>query len=112
VLQCGDPTGKGTGSPGYRYQEENLPKADTGGTATYAKGTVAMAKTAGADQTGSQFFLVYEDSELGPEYTVLGHITKGLDVLEKIGKAGVEGGGSDGAPKAKTTLETVTTTAG
>ena len=92
VLQCGDPTGEGTGGPGYQYDEENLDGAE------YPRGTVAMAKTAAPGTTGSQFFLVYRDSPLPPEYTPFARITGGLEVLDAVAEAGVEGGGGDGAP--------------
>jgi peptidyl-prolyl cis-trans isomerase B (cyclophilin B) len=101
VLQCGDPTGKGTGGPGYSFASENL----TG--ATYPAGTVAMANSGTADSNGSQFFLVWRDSQLPASYTPFGTITSGLDVLKKIGAAGVKGGGQDGAPKLPTKLVTV-----
>ncbi len=105
VLQCGDPTGSGTGGPGYQYAEENLAGA------TYPRGTVAMAKSSAPGSTGSQFFLVYQDSPLPPQYTVVGKITKGLDVLDRVAKGGAEGGGGDGAPKTKVTIEDLTTAA-
>src|SRR5690349_3938594 len=73
VLQCGDPTGSGEGGPGYSFADENL----TG--ATYPAGTVAMANS-GANTNGSQFFLVYKDTQLPPSYTPFGKITGGLDV--------------------------------
>ncbi|OLT37292.1 peptidylprolyl isomerase [Actinomadura sp. CNU-125] len=100
VLQCGDPTGKGTGGPGYQYADENLDGA------AYGKGTLAMANS-GPDTNGSQFFMVYGDSQLPPDYTVFGKITTGMDVLEKIAEAGSEPEG-DGAPKKKVTIEDVT----
>lgn len=86
VLQCGDPTLTGAGSPaGWKgYKDENLPKA-TG--INYPAGTVAMANS-GASTNGSQFFLVYKDTQLGPNYTIWGKITKGLDLLKKIGDVG------------------------
>lgn len=106
VLQCGDPTGQGTGGPGYRFANEN-----TAG-ATYRAGTVAMAHSSQPDSNGSQFFLVYGDSQLPPEYTVLGRVTKGLDVLRNIGKAGNDGsnGPGDGKPKQPVTLTSVSIT--
>lgn len=103
VLQCGDPTGKGTGGPGYKYADENLDGA------TYGKATLAMANS-GPDTNGSQFFMVYGDSQLPPDYTVFGKITKGMDVLEKIAAAGSEPEG-DGEPKKKVTIEDVTVAA-
>jgi peptidyl-prolyl cis-trans isomerase B (cyclophilin B) len=91
VLQCGDPTGKGTGGPGYQFADENLKGA------TYPKGTVAMANS-GPGTNGSQFFLVYKDTQLDPNYTPFGTITKGLDIIEKVAAAGSVPAG-DGKPK-------------
>ena len=86
VLQCGDPTASGSGSPtGWTgYIDENLPKA-TG--VNYPAGTVAMANS-GPKTNGSQFFLVYKDTTLGPNYTIWGKITKGLDLVQKVGTVG------------------------
>lgn len=95
VLQCGDPTATGGGGPKFRYQDENLP---TGTTNNYPEGTVAMANS-GANTNGSQFFLVYKDTTLGPNYTIWGKITKGLDIVKYVAGKGVVGGGGDGAPK-------------
>ncbi len=100
VLQCGDPSGTGSGGPGYTFADENL----TG--ATYPAGTVAMANS-GPDTNGSQFFLVYKDSTLPPSYTPFGRIVGGMDVLDAIGAAGVKGGGSDGAPANPVTITSV-----
>lgn len=91
VLQCGDPTGKGTGGPGYTFADENLKGA------TYPKGTVAMANS-GPGTNGSQFFLVYKDTQLDPNYTPFGTITKGLDIINKVAAAGSVPAG-DGKPK-------------
>ena len=103
VLQCGDPSGTGTGGPSYRFAEEVT--AET----TYPRGTVAMAKSAAPSSTGSQFFLVYADSLLPPEYTVVGRVDEaGLAVLDAIGAAGVQGGGEDGAPAEEVTIEAAT----
>lgn len=101
VLQCGDPSGTGAGGPGYSFADE------LDGTETYEAGTLAMAN-AGADTNGSQFFLVYADSQLPPSYTVFGHVTDGMDVLEGIADKGVSGGGQDGAPADPVTIESVT----
>lgn len=97
VLQCGDPTGAGAGGPGFKFADENLPKAGASGTYTYKRGDVAMANS-GPNTNGSQFFLVYKDSTLAPSYTLWGKITSGLDRLDAIAGAGVEGGASDGKP--------------
>lgn len=105
VLQCGDPTGKGTGGPGYAFASENL----TG--ATYTPGTMAMANSGTPDSNGSQFFLVFKNTPLSPSYTPFGKIVAGLNVLQQLAKAGIvppmnpAGGGH---PKDKVTIETVT----
>ncbi|WP_019634483.1 peptidylprolyl isomerase [Actinomadura atramentaria] len=103
MLQCGDPTGTGTGGPGYQFDNEN-----TAG-AKYTAGTLAMAN-AGPGTNGSQFFLVYGDSQLPPDYTVFGKITSGIDKLQAVAKAGVATKGSDGTgePKKKVTIQDVT----
>jgi cyclophilin family peptidyl-prolyl cis-trans isomerase len=106
MLQCGDPTGKGSGGPGYEFGNENLSGA------TYTAGTVAMANVSGeADSNGSQFFLVYKDSPLSPDYTPFGKIVSGLNILQTVAKAGYgpplsSGGG--GAPKESVEIESVT----
>ncbi|WP_129838405.1 peptidylprolyl isomerase [Streptomyces sp. RFCAC02] len=86
VLQCGDPTATGQGGPGYTLPDENLDDPDVAG-GVYPAGTVAMAN-AGADTGGSQFFLVYEDSQLPADYTPFGTVTEGMDVLATIAEAG------------------------
>jgi peptidyl-prolyl cis-trans isomerase B (cyclophilin B) len=113
VLQCGDPTGDGTGGPGYQFANEyptdQYPPGDPAlhDPVTYPRGTLAMANS-GRDTNGSQFFLVYKDSQLPPEYTVFGKIQEdGLATLEKIAEAGVEGGGGDGPPATEVTIKSV-----
>jgi len=102
VLQCGDPTGTGSGGPGYQFADENLEGA------TYPRGTVAMAN-AGPGTNGSQFFLVYGDSTLPPNYTPFGTITSGLEVLDAVAEAGSDdaNGAGDGTPKLPITIETL-----
>jgi peptidyl-prolyl cis-trans isomerase B (cyclophilin B) len=109
VLQCGDPAGNGTGGPGFSFADENLPKAGSDGSAIYARGTVAMANS-GENTNGSQFFLVYQDSPLPPNYSVWGQITSGLDRLDAIAKAGVSGGTTDGAPLQEVVISAASTT--
>jgi peptidyl-prolyl cis-trans isomerase B (cyclophilin B) len=110
VLQCGDPTGTGTGSPGYSFGPvENAPADDV-----YPAGTIAMARQGGDGASmGSQFFLVYEDSTIPADaaggYTVFGRITSGLDVVQAVADAGVGGGASDGTPATPVTIEGVET---
>lgn len=96
VLQCGDPsaTGKGwrktdgTGGPSYRLPEENLP---TDKRPPYPEGVIAMANSGQPGSTGSQFFIVYGDSPLDPNYTVLGTVTAGMDIVKQVGAAGDDG---------------------
>jgi peptidyl-prolyl cis-trans isomerase B (cyclophilin B) len=101
VLQCGDPAASGSGGPGYRFANENTDGA------TYTEGTLAMAHSQAPDSNGSQFFMVYKDSQLSPDYTVFGKITKGLDVLKKIAEGGSEPK-DDGKPKKKVEIQDVT----
>jgi peptidyl-prolyl cis-trans isomerase B (cyclophilin B) len=93
VLQCGDPTGTGSGGPGYSFNDENLAGA------TYPAGTVAMAN-AGPNTNGSQFFIVTKDTVLRPNYTPFGVVTRGMDVLAKIDAGGEDdqNGPGDGYP--------------
>ncbi|MER5546971.1 peptidylprolyl isomerase [Streptomyces sp. NPDC001118] len=102
VLQCGDPTGTGSGGPGYSFPDENL----TG--ATYPAGTVAMAN-AGPNTNGSQFFFVWKDTKLSPAYTPFGKITAGLDVLQKIAAGGEDdqNGPGDGFPALRVNIKRV-----
>lgn len=82
VLQCGDPTGTGSGGPGYVFKNENL----TG--ATYPAGTVAMAN-AGPHTNGSQFFFCWKASpRIPPHYTPFGVVTRGMSILRRIASAG------------------------
>ncbi len=108
VLQCGDPTAQGSGTPGYKLPDENLkdPKLKGG---VYPAGTVAMAN-AGPGTGGSQFFLVYQDSKLPPSYTPFGTIKGGQDVLKKIADAGEATGQGDGAPNATVVIDKATVT--
>ncbi|MGO9081845.1 MAG: peptidylprolyl isomerase [Streptosporangiaceae bacterium] len=104
VLQCGDPTGTGSGGPGYKFDDENLAGAK------YTAGTVAMANS-GANTNGSQFFLVYKNSlTLPASYTPFGTITGGLNIIQKVAKAGSDNsnGTGDGHPKEKVEIESVT----
>jgi peptidyl-prolyl cis-trans isomerase B (cyclophilin B) len=103
VLQCGDPTGSGSGGPGYKFNDENL----TG--ARYTTGTVAMANS-GVNTNGSQFFLVYKNSPLPPMYTPFGTITGGLNIIQNVARAGSNNsnGPGDGNPKDKVVIESVT----
>jgi peptidyl-prolyl cis-trans isomerase B (cyclophilin B) len=112
VLQCGDPSGTGQGGPGYQFADE-LPKGLTpvdADTVVYPKGTVAMAN-AGPGTNGSQFFLVFGDTNISPNYTVFGtYGAPGQTTIDKIAAAGVVPSsdsptGSDGAPKTPVTIQ-------
>jgi cyclophilin family peptidyl-prolyl cis-trans isomerase len=105
VLQCGDPTGEGSGGPTYKYAEEVTPET------TYPRGTIAMAKTSAPNTTGSQFFLCFVDTTLPPEYTVVGTIDEaGLQVLETVAAGGIKDVGptGDGAPAIPVQIESMT----
>ncbi|MDQ1748067.1 MAG: peptidyl-prolyl cis-trans isomerase [Frankiaceae bacterium] len=106
VLQCGDPTGQGTGGPGYTIPDENLSGA------TYPAGTLAMANTGQPHTGGSQFFICYAATPLPPQYTPFGKVTSGLDVLLKIAKNGEDdaNGAGDGHPKQPVVIQTFTVT--
>jgi peptidyl-prolyl cis-trans isomerase B (cyclophilin B) len=110
VLQCGDPTGTGTGGPGYNYGPvENAPGDDV-----YPTGTLAMARQGDNGYSmGSQFFIVYDDSTIPSDsaggYTVLGTVTSGLDQLtSSVVAAGTADGSGDGAPAASAVITGVT----
>lgn len=94
MIQGGDPTGTGTGGPGYQFEDE-LPAGET----PYVRGTVAMAN-AGANTNGSQFFIVQTDQPAGftPNYSIFGTVTEGLDVLDAINGAPVGSNPQSGEP--------------
>jgi peptidyl-prolyl cis-trans isomerase B (cyclophilin B) len=99
VLQCGDPSGDGTGGPGYSWGPiENAPEADL-----YEEGVIAMARRGGdGSSMGSQFFIVHADSTIPSDsaggYTVFGRVTSGLDGVKAIAEKGTVDGTGDGAP--------------
>ena len=101
VLQCGDPAGDGTGGPGFTVPDENLPAE---GEANYPAGTVAMAN-AGPGTSGSQFFIVYEDTTLPSAYTIWGTVTEGLDIVQEIASVGTSTSSSDGPPRQPVIIE-------
>jgi peptidyl-prolyl cis-trans isomerase B (cyclophilin B) len=109
VLQCGDPTGTGQGGPKYKFDNEYVP---TDLRPAYPAGVVAMANSGQPGTNGSQFFIVFGDTLLDPNYTIFGKVTGGLDIAQKVGAAGDDGafepnpGG--GHPKTKLTFTTVT----
>jgi cyclophilin family peptidyl-prolyl cis-trans isomerase len=99
VLQGGDPTGTGTGGPGYRFEDE-LPKPGR-----YEVGSLAMAN-AGPNTNGSQFFVISGPAgvRLPPQYSLFGKAVKGLDVVAQIDAIGT----SSGKPKERVVIESVT----
>ena len=82
MIQGGDPTGTGTGGPGYRFDDEPVRRA-------YEPGIVAMAN-AGPNTNGSQFFIVHGQANLPPNYTIFGRVTSGMDVVNAIASAPVQ----------------------
>jgi peptidyl-prolyl cis-trans isomerase B (cyclophilin B) len=113
VLQCGDPSSDGTGGPGYQFANEyptDQYKPDDPAAhepVIYPRGTLAMANS-GPNTNGSQFFMVYKDTQLPPEYTIFGKIQQdGLATLDKIAKGGVTGGGADGPPATEVTIKSI-----
>jgi peptidyl-prolyl cis-trans isomerase B (cyclophilin B) len=113
VLQCGDPTGDGDGGPGYRFPNEyptnqyRLADPALQSTVVYPRGTLAMANS-GQGTNGSQFFIVYEDSEMPPTYTVFGTVDEtGLAVVDRIAAGGVKDGGDDGKPAVDVTIGSI-----
>jgi peptidyl-prolyl cis-trans isomerase B (cyclophilin B) len=105
VLQCGDPSGTGTGGPGYTIPDE------LSGKETYGPGTLAMANTGQADTGGSQFFLVYRSTPLPPTYTVFGRVdAAAVKTVQKVAAQGTDDayGQGDGHPNVSVSLDTVT----
>ncbi len=99
VVQCGDPSGTTSGGPSYTTKDENLTKA------SYTEGTLAMANS-GPNTNGSQFFFITKDSNgsLGKNYTVIGHVTGGLSILQKVATGGDDGSNSAGGGHPKIPL--------
>jgi peptidyl-prolyl cis-trans isomerase B (cyclophilin B) len=95
VLQCGDPTGLGSGGPGYTIPDEYKP------TDKFTTGVLAMANTGQPNSGGSQFFIVYKNTKLSPQYTIFGTVTAGLEVVTKVAAAGTDDANAtgDGHPK-------------
>ncbi|GAA0938908.1 hypothetical protein GCM10009554_28210 [Kribbella koreensis] len=104
VLQCGDPTGTGSGGPGYSFNDEVYP------TLKYGRGILAMANR-DKNTNGSQFFIVYGNAELPPSYNAFGTVDKaGLEVIDKVARGGVipQGGPTDGKPAIPVEIKTAT----
>ena len=106
VIQGGDPTGTGTGGPGYQIKDEAV-------SGEYARGVLAMARSAAPDSQGSQFFIVLDDGAQPPlesarTYAILGQVTAGMDVVDAI--AGVERDAEDRPVVPVTILSTTVST--
>ncbi len=86
MIQGGDPTGTGTGGPGYKFEDEKF-------SGSYSPGTVAMANS-GPNTNGSQFFIMHGEQDLPPNYTIFGHVREGMDVVDMIASAEVKFGNS------------------
>jgi cyclophilin family peptidyl-prolyl cis-trans isomerase len=101
MIQTGDPTGTGTGGPGYRFNDEAV-------TRDYLRGTLAMAN-AGPNTNGSQFFIVHRDYPLPKNYTIFGKLTDGLDTLDKIATTPTgPGTGGPNTPRTPVTINSIT----
>ncbi len=102
MIQGGDPSGDGTGGPGYKFDDEPF-------TGEYTRGTIAMAN-AGPNTNGSQFFIMHADYGLPKNYIIFGHVTAGLDVVDKIATAPVtmSAHGENSQPVAPVKIESVT----
>lgn len=85
VLQCGDPTGTGSGNPGYGFGVEN-PPADS----NFPPGTLAMARGDDPNSNGGQFFIVYKQTVLKNSigYSIFGRVTSGMEIVDKVAAAG------------------------
>lgn len=106
LLQCGDPTGTTSGGPGYEFDDE------LSGDETYGAGTLAMAN-AGPDTNGSQFFIVYGDTQLSPDYTVFGTVSAAtLPVIEEIAADGDDGSNPAGGGAPRTPIDIASITVG
>lgn len=130
LLQCGDPgtPASTTGGPNYTFADENppygftvpsnapspSPGTDTPSEVIYPAGTVAMAHPNGqGDANGSQFFIIYKDSALAPDYSVIGQVASGLDVVTKVAAGGTNAADSTTgitSPKIPVTISTLTVT--
>jgi cyclophilin family peptidyl-prolyl cis-trans isomerase len=100
MIQGGDPTGTGTGGPGYKFEDEVF-------TGEYTRGTVAMAN-AGPNTNGSQFFIMHKDASLPKNYVIFGTVTSGLEVVDAIATAPTQSGGEGSTPVTPVAMTAVT----
>lgn len=101
MIQGGDPSGDGSGGPGYKFADENLE-------GSYTRGTVAMANS-GPNTNGSQFFIMHADSSLPNNYVIFGHVSEGMDIVDKIAESEVtmSGTGEKSKPVNPVKIESV-----
>lgn len=99
MIQGGDPTGMGTGGPGYKFADEPF-------TGEYKRGVLAMAN-AGPNTNGSQFFIMHADYPLPKSYVIFGEVTEGIDVVDKIATAPTVPGGEGSKPVHPVKIESV-----
>jgi cyclophilin family peptidyl-prolyl cis-trans isomerase len=99
MIQGGDPTGTGSGGPGYRFRDEAVKRK-------YTRGTLAMAN-AGPNTNGSQFFIMHQDYGLPPNYTIFGQVTDGLDAVDKIVTGPTKPGGEGSSPVEPVRIESI-----
>ena len=99
MIQGGDPTGTGTGGPGYRFADEPVNRP-------YSRGIMAMAN-AGPNTNGSQFFLMHADYPLPPNYTIFGQAVAGLETIDTIATAPTKPGGEGSSPVNPVSIQSV-----
>lgn len=99
MIQGGDPTGTGTGGPGYRFADEPVNRP-------YSRGVMAMAN-AGPNTNGSQFFLMHADYALPPAYTIFGQAVAGVETIDMIATAPTQSGGEGSSPVNPVSIQSV-----
>ncbi len=102
MIQSGDPTGTGSGGPGYKFDDEKFD-------GEYTRGTLAMAN-AGPNTNGSQFFIMHADVPIAKNYVIFGKVISGLDIVDKIAEAPVKQGGEGSSPVDPAKIISVTIT--
>jgi cyclophilin family peptidyl-prolyl cis-trans isomerase len=99
MIQGGDPTGTGSGGPGYKFGDEPVKRR-------YTRGTIAMAN-AGLNTNGSQFFIMHQDYGLPPNYTIFGQVTDGMEVVDTIVTAPTKPDGEGSSPVNPARIESI-----
>lgn len=102
MIQGGDPTGTGTGGPGYRFDDEAF-------TGEYKRGVLAMAN-AGPDTNGSQFFIMHADYALPKNYVIFGEVKSGLEIVDAIATSPTISGGEGSKPATPVVIKAITVT--